>query len=134
MKTERDRHTVWVTPDAWNMVRYHYKQDNCSTQNEFIEKAVRFYCGYLNAEQDGAYLPHTLSAVLEGSFTALGDRVGRLLFKLSVEVSMLMHIIAYDTDIDLPTLEKLRARCVQDVMRTHGQISFKDILKFQKEL
>ena len=40
----------------------------------------------------------------------------------------------YDTDIDLPTLEKLRARCVQDVMRTHGQISFKDILKFQKEL
>ena len=38
------------------------------------------------------------------------------------------------TDIDLPTLEKLRARCVKDVMRTHGQISFKDILKFQKEL
>ena len=71
---------------------------------------------------------------MEGSFTALGDRMGRLLFKLSVEVSMLMHIIAYDTDIDLPTLEKLRARCVQDVMRTHGQISFKDILKFQKEL
>lgn len=109
MKTERDRHTVWVTPDAWNMVRYHYKQDNCSTQNEFIEKAIRFYCGYLEAEHDGNYLPHTLSTVLEGSFTALGDRVGRLLFKLSVEVSMLMHIIAYDTDIDLATLEKLRA-------------------------
>lgn len=51
-----------------------------------------------------------------------------------MNISMLMHIIAYDTDIDLPTLEKLRARCVQDVMRTHGQISFKDILKFQKEL
>lgn len=134
MKTERDRHTVWVNPATWDMVRYHYKRDNCSTQNEFIEKAIRFYCGYLEAEHDGDYLPHTLSAVLEGSFTALGDRMGRLLFKLSVEVSMLMHIIAYDTDIDLPTLEKLRARCVQDVMRTHGQISFKDILKFQKEL
>ena len=40
----------------------------------------------------------------------------------------------FPTDIDLPTLEKLRARCVQDVRRTHGQISFKDILKFQKEL
>ena len=116
------------------MVRYHYKRDNCSTQNEFIEKAIRFYCSYLESEHDGGYLPHTLSAVLEGSFNALGDRIGRLLFKLCVEVSMLMHIIAYDTDIDLPTLEKLRARCVQDVRRTHGQISFKDILKFQKEL
>ena len=130
----KEKFALWITPEAKREVETHYKQDNCSTQNEFIEKAVRFYCGYLNAEQDGAYLPHTLSTVLEGSFTALGDRVGRLLFKLSVEVSMLMHIIAYDTDIDLPTLEKLRARCVQDVMRTHGQISFKDILKFQKEL
>lgn len=47
---------------------------------------------------------------------------------------MLMHIIAHDTDINLETLKNLRDRCVQDVMQTHGQISFKDILKFQKRL
>lgn len=134
MKMKKIKFPLWFTPETKEKVEQHYRGDNCKSQSEFIEKAIRFYCGYLNAEQDGAYLPHTLSTVLEGSFTALGDRVGRLLFKLSVEVSMLMHIIAYDTDIDLPTLEKLRARCVQDVMRTHGQISFKDILKFQKEL
>ena len=125
---------LWFTPETKEQVERYYRRDNCKSQSEFIEKAIRFYCGYLEADHDGDYLPHTLSAVMEGSFTALGDRVGRLLFKLSVEVSMLMHIIAYDTDIDLPTLEKLRARCVKDVMGTHGQISFKDILKFQKEL
>lgn len=47
---------------------------------------------------------------------------------------MMMHIIAHDTDINLETLKKLRDKCVQDVMQTHGQISFKDILKFQKRL
>ena len=62
------------------------------------EKAIRFYAGYRNAECDGYYLPSTLSYTLEGSLTALGDRIGRLLFKLSVEESMLMHIIAHDTD------------------------------------
>lgn len=134
MKMKKIKFPLWFTPETKEKVEQHYRGDNCKSQSEFIEKAIRFYCGYLEAEHDGAYLPHTLSAVLEGSFTALGDRVGRLLFKLSVEVSMLMHIIAYDTDIDLATLEKLRVRCVQDVMRTHGQISFKDILKFQKEL
>ena len=134
MKTERDRHTVWVTPAAWDMVRYHYKRDNCSTQNEFIEKAIRFYCGYLETEHDGDYLPHTLSAVLEGSFTALGDRLGKLLFKMSVEMSMMMHLMAYDTDATLEQLEQLRGRCVQDVMSTHGMISFKDIFRFQKRL
>lgn len=75
-----------------------------------------------------------LSYMPEGSLTALGDRIGRLLFKLSMEKSILMHIIAHGTDINLETLKNLRDRCVQDVMLTHGQISFKDILKFQKRL
>ena len=119
---------------AWDMVRYHYKRDNCSTQNEFIEKAIRFYCGYLETEHDGDYLPHTLSAVLEGSFTALGDRLGKLIFKMAVEMSMMMHLMAYDTDATLEQLEQLRGRCVQDVMSTHGMISFKDIFRFQKRL
>ena len=39
------------------MVRGAYRGDNCASQSEFIEKAVRFYCGYLEAEKDGAYLP-----------------------------------------------------------------------------
>ena len=134
MKLRKIKFPLWFTPETTEQVEQHYRGDNCKSQSEFIEKAIRFYCGYLESEHDGGYLPHTLSAVLEGSFNALGDRIGRLLFKLSVEVSMLMHIIAYDTDIDLPTLEKLRAQCVQDVRRTHDQISFKDILKFQKEL
>ena len=133
-ETSKNRHTVWLTDEAWKMVGDQYKDDNCSTQNEYIEKAVRFYAGYRNAEYDGYYLPNTLSYMLEGSLTALGDRIGRLLFKLSVEESMMMHIIAHDTDINLETLKKLRDKCVQDVMQTHGQISFKDILKFQKRL
>ena len=45
-----------------------------------------------------------------------------------------MHIIAHDTDINLETLKKLCNKCVQDVVQTQGQISFKDILKFQQRL
>ena len=101
---------------------------------EFIEKAIQFYTGYLEAEQDGSYLPVTLSATLEGSLGALGDRLGKLLFKMSVEMSMMMHLMAHDTDATLNELEQLRGRCVQDVMRTHGMISFKEIFRFQKRL
>lgn len=86
-ETSKNRHTVWLTDETWKMVGDQYKGDNCSTQNEYIEKAIRFYVGYRNAECDGYYLPNTLSYMLEGSLTALGDRIGRLLFKLSVEES-----------------------------------------------
>ena len=75
-----------------------------------------------------------LSEILEGIFSTFGSRVGRLLFKQIVEQSILAHIIAADTDIDLDTLEKLRGRCVQDARRTNGEISFQDILRFQKGL
>ena len=133
MKTERDRHTVWVNPATWDMVRYHYKRDNCSTQNEFIEKAIRFYCGYLESEHDGDYLPHTLSAVLEGSFTALGDRMGRLLFKMAVELAVIENILAAVCEVDRQELKRLRGQCVEEIKRTNGMISFEQALQWQKE-
>ncbi len=37
MKEEKNRHTVWLTDEAWNEVKTHYQGDNCSTQNEYIE-------------------------------------------------------------------------------------------------
>lgn len=99
-----------------------------------MERAVQFYAGFLAAKSADHYLPHVLASVLEGKLGVLGSRIGRLLFKLTVEESMLMHIIASDTDIDLTTLDKLRGRCVQDAKRTNGEITFADALKFQKGL
>ena len=134
MGKDKNRHTIWLNDDIWKMVGLHYKANNCTTQNEFIEQAIQFYCGYLDTEQEAVFLPVTLSSVLEGSLGALGDRLGKLLFKMSVEMSMMMHLMAHDTDATLNELEQLRGRCVQDVMRTHGMISFKEILRFQKRL
>lgn len=134
MGKDKNRHTIWLNDDIWKMVGLHYKANNCTTQNEFIEQAIQFYCGYLDSEQEAVFLPVTLSTVLEGSLGALGDRLGKLLFKMSVEMSMMMHLMAHDTDATLDELEQLRGRCVQDVMRTHGMINFKEIFRFQKRL
>ena len=50
MDENRHRHTVWMDDDVWDQVESHYQRDNCTTKNEFIEKAIRFYSGYLDAE------------------------------------------------------------------------------------
>ena len=134
MVTGKEKFALWLTPEAREMVREAYRGDNCASQSEFIEKAIRFYCGYLGAKKDGAYLPRVLAEILEGILSTFGSRVGRLLFKQIVEQSILAHIVAADTDIDLDTLEKLRGRCIQDARRTNGEISFQDILRFQKGL
>lgn len=133
-KADKSRHTVWLSDEVWNQVSLHYREDNCTFQNEYIEKAILFYSGYLDAQNARAYLPRILSDVLEGKLDALGSRVGRLLFKLAVEQSMTANILASGINADLDDVEKLRSRCVREVKQINGEIKFEDALKYQRGL
>jgi len=132
MSTQKEKITFWGSPEAKKLVEDHYQTDNCRSRTEFIEKAIRFYAGYLNTQHAESYLPRILADVLEGKLTSLGDRMGSLLFKLAVEQAIADNILSYYTDINEGTLKQLRNKCAQDVMRTNGKISFEDALKFQK--
>lgn len=129
---EKSHFSLFLSPKARQMVADSYKQDNCVSQSEFIEKAIRFYCGYINTTHAETYLPRILADIMEGKLTSLGDRMGSLLFKLAVEQAIADNILSYYTDINEGTLKQLRNKCAQDVMRTNGKISFEDALKFQK--
>ena len=129
----KEKYAFWLEQETKEEIRAIYTEDNCRSQSEFVEKAIRFYCGYVRTKGDVSYLPRILSDELEGTVGVMANRIGRLLFKQSVELGILTHIIAADTDIDQITLNKLRNRCVDDVKRTNGQIAFKDILQFQRE-
>ena len=63
-----------------------------------------------------------------------GDRIGRLLFKQTVEHNVMNHILASDTDIDAATYQKMRGMSYQEVVQTHGQISFPEVLRKEKAL
>ena len=134
MNDKKDRHTVWIEPKVWDMVEHHYRGDNCSTKNEYIQKAIRFYSGYLDAAGAGEYLPRVLSDVLEGKLSALGGRIGHLLFKLAVEQELSVNVLAALGDINLDAVERIRGQCVQTVKRTNGEINFEDTLRIQKRL
>ena len=131
MNEDKKRHTVWLTPDAWSQVESSYTKDNCTTKNEYIEKAIRFYTGYLNTQNAASYLPRVLADVLEGKLGALGTRIGKLLFKLVVEQDMTSNITAAVNQIPLDDLERLRARCIRDAKKTNGVINLEDAVRYQ---
>ena len=132
--SEKTRHTVWLPDDSWNKVESHYQTDNCTTKNEYIEKAIDFYTGYIDSASVGDYLPRLIGETLEDNLEKLGKRIGHLLFKLTVENNISNHILAADTDMDVLTYERLRNRSLREVKQTNGEISFKDDLIFQKSL
>ena len=73
MKEEKSRHTIWLTDNAWELVEERYQKDNCSTKNEYIEKAIRFYSGYLDAEGADEYLPGYWLRCWKGSWMPSGN-------------------------------------------------------------
>jgi len=108
-----------------------YRQDNCKTKSEFIEKAIRFYVGYLKTEGGNEYLPKVLTSTMRGILNAAEDRQAALLFKLAVELSMMLHVTAATNDIDEDMLTRLRGRCVQEVKTLRGSVSLDKAVRFQ---
>ena len=131
MNEDKKRHTVWLTPDAWSQVETSYTKDNCTTKNEYIEKAIRFYTGYLNTQDAVSYLPRVLADVLDGKLGALGTRIGKLLFKLVVEQDMIANITAAVNEVHLDDVERLRARCIREIRQTNGVIILEDAVRYQ---
>ena len=44
---EKIKFPLYVFPETMKTVDILYKSDNCSSRTEFMEKSIRFYCGYL---------------------------------------------------------------------------------------
>ena len=114
MPREKVKFALRMAPETQQLVKEMCPRDNCQTQNEFIEKAIRFYAGYISGEEAVEFLPAALVTALQGSIQSSESRTARLLFKLAVEM-----------DVPAETLEKLRAQCVRNVKATNGSISYK---------
>ena len=132
MVNGKEKFALWITPEAKKEVEAHYKQDNCKSQSEYIEKAVRFYSGYLDAERADEYLPRVLAQVLEGKLDAFGKRIGRQMFKQAVDENLMANLVAFYFETDEDLVRKLRVKCVKDVKETNGEIDFLDALRYQK--
>jgi len=127
----KQKFALWIHPETQAMIKKLYKSDNCKSRSEFIEKAVRFYCGYLSAQSAVEILPVSITAAVSGAVQSSENRMARLLFKLSVEMSMMMNVLADTTEIGESYLRGLRGRCVDDVKKSLGAVTFDDVVKKQ---
>ena len=129
MTEEKVKFLMRIDPDTDRKIKAAMPRSNCRSQNEFMEKAVRFYCDYLAAEDVADFLPPIFVHAMRGTLQCSEDRISRLLFKLAVEMSMMMNVLAIGLEIDADQMDRLRGQCVQAVKRSNGGISFKDTVK-----
>ena len=128
MTEEKVKFQMRIDPDTDRKIKAAIPRANCRSQNEFMEKAVRFYCDYLAAEDVADFLPPIFVHAMQGTIQSSENRIARLLFKLTVEISMMMNVLAEGLEINVSRLDDLRWRCVQEIKKVNGTISFKDTL------
>ncbi len=133
VKNEKQRFTAWLYPETIDKIKELYRIDDCRNKSEFIEKAIRFYVGYLTAEDKTNFLPNAFLSNMKSIVAESDNRTSRMMFKIAVELAMLQNIIANLNDIDEQSLTRLRGGCVDEVKRLGGNITFEDAVEWQKE-
>lgn len=128
----KNRIPLWLYPSTIESMDALLEKDNCKSRSEFIEKAIRFYSGYISAEDGMKFLPTAITSAMSGIVSTSENRMARLIFKLAVEMSIMMNILASTAEVDENTLRRLRGKCVNDVKKSVGAVTFEDVAKFQK--
>ena len=126
--------TFWLPPDMIDRMDGWLKADNCRSRNEFVEKALRFYMGYLGTEDNTAYISQAILTAIQGTLDDNNNRLRTILFKCAVELNMLCHTIAAHFRDTLEDRRALRGYVVDEVKRTNGQIRFEDAQDVQRQL
>ena len=131
-KEVKRRFQSWLRPSTIELMDKLYDDDNCKSKSEFIEKAIRFYAGFLSTNNAKEYLPNVVISTLKSIVAESGNRQNRMMFKLAVEIAIMQNLIALDQNIDPVSLERLRGDCVKEVKRLNGSFSFEDALEWQQ--
>lgn len=102
------------------------------SRSQFICKAVEYYLAALNVKDISNILSPAVESSIRASVRLSEMNISRMLFKLAVEMDMMMHVTAATNEIDETTLRELRENCEYDVKTTIGTINFDKAVRIQK--
>ena len=129
----KQKMAVYFQPETIKKLEQEYREDNCASKTEFIEKAVKFYIGYLRQQEEVNYLSPLKTETVKAQIKGTEQRLARLIFKVAVELGKLSHMTAALNDVDDETLKSLHAMCVTEVRKINGIIDYEDAVSYQQD-
>ncbi len=112
----KEKLAVWMYPEIKAKVKEMYRQDDCRSMSEFVEKSIRFYVGYLTAENKTNYLPNMFLSCLRSIIRESDNR----------------HSVINLSKYDPASVERLRYQCQEEVKEIHGMLHFEDAIDWQE--
>ena len=120
-------------PETVKMINDMFRQADCRSRSQFIEQAIRYYAGYLMADDDASYLPNAMLATMKSLVAESENKISRIIFKVTVELAMVHNCFAYShQDITAENLARLRESVEHEVKCTNGMLTLEDAVEWQK--
>ena len=108
-------------------------EENIESKDEYINKAIDFYAGYLSQNKNADYLIPVIIRAIRGELITVEKHISEMLFKLAVEQAVLSNILAAAVDADKDQIEAIRDNCAKEISFTNGIINFERAYFYQRE-
>lgn len=125
----KQRVPVWLEPQTIDKLNSLISLQNVANISQLIAKAVDFYLGYLGTNDATEFLSETLVGVVDSSIRQTEGRNATNLFRLAVEMDIIMRILADGMDIPNETIENLRGKAIKQVKKSNGKVKFEDAME-----
>lgn len=124
----KQRIPVWMEPKVIEKLKSLILLQNVANISQLIAKSVDFYLGYLGTNDATEFLSETLIGVVDSSIRQTEGRNATNLFRLAVEMNIIMRILAEGMDIPNEVIENLRGKAIKQVKKSNGKVKFEDAL------
>ena len=131
--SQKEKFALYLTPEMKARLEKRYTEDGSRSLTGFIENAINFSLDYLSANNAGMFLPSSVQSYLDGRLDQFEDRMASLLYKQSVELDMVMSVLADCVNLDEEYLRRKRAESVVNVKKLNGRLHLEKIAKRAQE-
>ena len=124
MAREKIKFALRIAPETQQLVKDLCARDNCQSQNEFIEKAIRFYAGYVSSGEAIDYLEQ-VRARARGTNTNILPKV------TTTDQGELREAIRHERRVELGMefdrfYDLVRWGIAKEVLHAAGKVNYQD--------
>ena len=134
MENQKRDYTFYLPPETSAKIDAHRSLEGKTTRSEFVDKAVNFYCGVLDADNDRAFLGDEIIKAMKAIVKDTEGRIFSHFRSQDISLSMLAVLFAANlSGMQKEEIESLRRDAVEYVDDNFRAKSFVTALTEQSE-
>ena len=133
-KETKQKIGYWLHPSTRKLIEERGMSGDFKNNSDFVEKAILFYNGVLDTEENKAFLGEEIIRTMKAISQNTEGRILSSLRSMDISISMLTLLFAYSlADMSKEEVQYLRKEAVDYVNENRRAVSFVTALKAEQD-